>query len=301
MKIGFSSLVCPSWDLQTIVAKAAEFGFDGVELRGLQGELHLPQVPDLAGNIGATRQLFAAAEVELVCLGTSCSFDSPRRSDLARRRAELDEFIELAAKLGCPFVRIFVGEVGKGQTRESTLARVAEELTRIAPFAAAQKVAVLVENAGDFADSAALWYLCDNVSHPAIRVCWNPCTAVTIGERPTISIPRLGTNLAMLHVCDGEFDESGYLTGYALPGSGRVELHRAIELLKGICFCDYLMFEWPKLWEASLPSAEDALPKAYSFLRERVDERQAVLTAYKGDKKPTNFRSPPDTALARPT
>ena len=32
MKIGFSSLACPGWDLQTIVARAREYGFDGIEL-----------------------------------------------------------------------------------------------------------------------------------------------------------------------------------------------------------------------------------------------------------------------------
>ena len=65
MRIGFSSLVCPDWDLATIVTKAAEYQFDGVELRGLKGELYLPGIPDLAGNPGATRRLFYSNGVAL--------------------------------------------------------------------------------------------------------------------------------------------------------------------------------------------------------------------------------------------
>src|SRR3972149_732466 len=59
MKIGFSSLVCPGWGLRTIVEQASDLGFQGVELRGLRGELHLPLVPELSGQPERVRGLFA--------------------------------------------------------------------------------------------------------------------------------------------------------------------------------------------------------------------------------------------------
>ncbi len=300
MKIGFSSLVCPTWDLKTIVAKAAEFGFDGVELRGLRGDLRLPNIPELAGNPRATRKLFEAANVELVCLASSCTFAARKKDQLARSRAELECYIELASELGVPFVRMFAGEQQKGDVREETLARVAAELTRVATFAARKKVTILIENGGDFAGSTGLWFLCDSASHPAIRVCWNPCTATMVGERPTISIPRLGTRIGMIHVCDGRFDPDGVMESYQLPGEGNVGWARAIELLKGIMYRDYLMFEWPKLWEPSLGSPDQVLPQVQSYLRARIDEKHAVLSAYKGDKRPAKLKSPPEKSLARP-
>ena len=290
MRIGFSSLVCPDWDLATIVTKAAEYQFDGVELRGLKGELYLPGIPDLAGNPGATRRLFESNGVELVCLAGSCTLDARKPKVLARNREELATYIELAASLNCPLVRIFAGEVQRGDVREETLVRIAGELVRIAPFAARKGVTVLLENGGDFCDSAALWYLCDAVSHPAIGICWNACTAMTVGERPTTSIPRLGTKIAMFHVCDADFDGNGYLGTYKLPGDGAVEISHAIDLLKGIVHRGYLMFEWPKLWEPSLAAPDAALGQAQKFLRERVDAKQPILSAYKGDKKAPTFK-----------
>lgn len=302
MKIGFSSLVCPTWDLPTIVSKAAEYKYDGVELRGLQGELRLTMVPALAGNPGATRSLFSSAGVELLCLSTSCSFSSRDRKVIARHRAELDEHIELAAKLGCPFVRIFVGDVQKGEARENTLSRVAAELTRIAAFAAEHRVAVLVTNSGDFAGSADLWYLIDCVSHPAISACWDPCAAMTIRERPTTSIPRLGGKIGMVHICDAEFDDRGFMSGgYKVPGTGDVELERMIDLLKGTLYTDYLVFEWPKLWEPTLAPPDKVLPEAVAFLRERLAAKDAILSAYKGkDKKGPTFKPMPPMSAARP-
>jgi sugar phosphate isomerase/epimerase len=93
----------------------------------------------------------------------------------------------------------------------------------------------------------------------------------------------------MVHVCDGVFDTRGGMERYALPGEGTVEISRMIELLRGVVFQGFLMFEWPKLWVPELAGPDEALPKVASWLRERVDEKQVILTAYKGDKKPSRF------------
>ncbi len=301
MKIGFSSLVCPGWDLSTIVAKASEYGFDGIELRGLRGELTLTRVPELSGNPGATRQMLNAAGVELVCLASSCSFASRDRRKLAQAHEELCEYIETAERLGCPFVRMFMGDVQGGEARQNTLSRIAGELTKIAPFAAEHKVTILVENSNDFAGSGDMWFVCDSAAHPAVRVCWNPCTARTGLERPTTSIPRLGMKIGLFHVCDGVFDDQGYMSGgYVVPGEGDVEIARSIELLKGVCYDDYLVFEWPKLWDSSLPLADSVLPGVATFLRERIDEKQVILSAYKNDKNAPKYRAALATAPARP-
>jgi len=39
VKLAFTTLGCPDWDLDTIISKAAEFGFDGVDFRGCRGEM----------------------------------------------------------------------------------------------------------------------------------------------------------------------------------------------------------------------------------------------------------------------
>ena len=40
MKIAFMTLGCPNWDLDTIITRGREYGFDGVDFRGyLDGRL----------------------------------------------------------------------------------------------------------------------------------------------------------------------------------------------------------------------------------------------------------------------
>jgi sugar phosphate isomerase/epimerase len=289
MKIGFSSLVCPAWDLETIVARAAEWGYNGVELRGLRGELHLPLVPELAGRPDDVRALCRDKGVELVCLGASATLDSKKDRVRAQQKQALTEFIELAGRLGCPHVRILVGEVQRWDNARAALGRVAEGLISLVPVAARNHVTLLVENGGDFLGSEHLWYLVDAVNHPAVLCCWNQCHARTILERPTISIPRLGRRIGLVHLCDARYDEQGILLEYKPLGEGQAEIAKQIELLKGIAYDGYLIFEWPKLWLDSLPAPEDVLPKAAQFLQERLAEKQPVLSAYKGDKNAPKF------------
>ncbi len=294
MKIGFSTLACPGWDLKTIIAKAAEYGYSGVEIRGLGGKLDLSGLPELAANPESTRHMFAAAEVDLVCLSTSLTFDSKDKKTVARNREELCAYIDLASRLGCPFVRMFPGEKQRGDTRESALARIGMELAKIAPYAGEKRVTVLVQNAGDFANSADLWYLCDYVSHPGVKACWNLATAMLQLDRPTVALPRLGHKIGMVHVCDAEFDEHGFMRGgYRMLGEGTTEVARAIELLRGLAYSGYLIFEWPRLWDATLADADSVLPQAAAYLNERLAEKQAILTAYKGDKKKPIFKAFP--------
>jgi len=277
------------WDLPTLITNAASYGYDGIELRGLAGQLDLPMLPQLSAHPEQVNAMCAEHKVELVCLSSSVALDSTDRKTLTRQISELTEYVELADALGCPFVKIFAGEVQKRDHLRAAQARIAQALIEVAPIASRRGVTILIENGNDLADSAAMWFLVDAAESPAIQVCWNQCHALTVGERPTTSIPRLGTKIGMVHVCDADFDDCGLLVGYKSLGEGNAEVARQVELLKGLAYRGYLMFDWPKLWDASLPHPDVVLPEAARFLREQIDAKQNILSAYKGDKRPTKF------------
>jgi len=284
MKIAYSSLAAPGWNLETLVGKAAEYGYGGLELRGLGGELHLPLCPELTRDTKGVRNLFSQQNVELICLGSSATLTPKKTRELGRQKAIVTEFIELAASLACPNVRLFVGDVQRWDTRQAALSRATRALISLAPLAARHGVTLLVENGGDFSGSADLWFLADAVSHPSVRVCWSQCHAVSLKERPTNSIPRLGSTIGMVHVCDATFDAQGVLLDHVPLGEGGAEIARQIQLLKGLIYRGYVTFEWPKMWWENLAGPETILPRAAEFLRARIDETQDVLTAYKNDK-----------------
>ncbi|MFQ5425163.1 MAG: sugar phosphate isomerase/epimerase family protein [Phycisphaerae bacterium] len=298
MKLAFSSVGCPGWDLATMVQRARDLRFEGIELRGLRGQMHLPHSPELAANPTRIGDLLRDTGVELVCLSSSAVFHVTDAREVAENQAQVREYVDLAASLGCPFVRVFAGEVPRArfagyQRRETVLGRIAEALRELAPYAAERRVTILVENGGDFCDSGAMWYLVDACASPAVKCCWNPFAAMTRGERPTTSIPRLGAKVGLVHVCDAQFDGSGAFDRYALLGQGHVEIPRLVQLLKGVGYAGHLVFDWPKLWVSSLVDPDKAFAAAAAFLRPLLDEEPVVLTAYKGDKHAPRFVAAP--------
>ena len=296
MKIGFTSRVCPEWDLATIVSRAAEFGYDGVELGAVQGEVHLPAVKALTESPEAVKELFSRHNVELAALGTGETLDSWNDHEVSASRARVLEVIELAGRLACPYVRVPIGSVPKGDNRYRALSRIGSMFTMLASAAARHGVTLLIENGGDFVGSDDMWFVVDHVGHPAVAACWNPCPAMTRTERPTTSIPRLGRYLRAARICDGVFDVQGRFGGYRLPGTGDVELPRMLDLLRGLLFRGYLFFDWPKAAVPDLPVAETVLPRVHGQVRTWIDTRAEVLAAYKGDKKAVRLNLPGSAA-----
>ncbi|GMU22961.1 MAG: hypothetical protein AMXMBFR13_30450 [Phycisphaerae bacterium] len=291
MKLGFSSLGCPDWDLEQIITQAAAMGYAGVELRGLQGELHLPASPALRQNTAGVAAKFRDAGLELVCLGTGNFFHSPDRKKLAEQKAQVREFIELAGELGCPYLRVFGDEVPRYGDKNATMLRIADALRDLAPVAAAHGTTLLLENHGDFSGSRDLWFIVDSINHPAVRVCWNNCHAAVAGDRPSLAVPRLGSKIALCHIVDGRFTAQGALDSYTVPGQGDLDMRLTVDLLRGIAYDGYLMFEWPKLWIPSLAEPEAAFPAALAALKAMLAELESTkeLTAYKGDKNAPRY------------
>ena len=296
MKIAFSSMACPAWDLSTILAKAKEFGYQGVELRGLAGQLHLPLAAELTADPEAVQKRFADAGIELMCLASSAVFHSRDPHEVADNKAQVREYIDTAQALGCPFVRVFGAEIPRRfpfgyEPRERVLSRIATALREVAPYAESRGVTIVLENSGDFCRSEDLWFLVDAAESSAVRACWNTVAGRSVRERPTVSIPRLASKIAILHVCDAKFDEAGRFESFVPLGEGSCEIARAFELLKGVGFDEWLVFDWPKLWNTSLADPDRSLPAAAKFLKDLLAQKPVVLSAYKGDKHAPRFKS----------
>ncbi len=294
MKIGFSSVGCPNWDLPTLVNNAKAMGYHGVELRGLRGQMDLTLCPELTANPASTRAMFTEAGIELVCLSSSAAFHYRDRRRVADNQAEARQYIELAGKVGCPYVRVFGSEIPKRaflgyESREVVLNRIATAVRELVPTALEHRVTLLIENSGDFVDSQAIWFLVDAAESPSVRACWSQFAALTRGETPSISIKRLGGMIGMVRLTDGKLASNG-VESIEPPGKGDADVPLQVALLKGLAYDGFLMFDWPKLWNHSLADPETVFPEAQKYLQSLLSEKKVDLTAYKGDKNAPRFK-----------
>ena len=117
--VTLSTLACPNWTIQTVITKASEFGYDGIEWRGgPQGHIQ----PFASAEQKATlRQMCADAGLMLLAVTAYTSFVS---DNIEVRQSNVDEvrrYADLAAELGAQYVRVFLGELPAGMNPDSKI------------------------------------------------------------------------------------------------------------------------------------------------------------------------------------
>lgn len=290
MKLAFSNSACPELEFDTLVEKAREWGYAGVEIKYLDGQFDLTASPTLRRDPEMLKNRLAEHGQTLVALNTSLSFCDYDGKKLAGNIRKVRDTIHLAGRLGAKNV-IVCGDVLSGISRSKAIEQTSAALRELAVDAAEHAVTLLIENFGDFASSRVMWTLHDAVRFPSVRICWNQIFADTLRERPSLTIPRLGKSIGLMHLTDARFAENGLIDSYAELGKGQLELVRMLELLKGMAYDGWLCVEWPRVWQPALAAADKVLPAAAKLLAGELAKKPVELSAYKGDKNAPKFVS----------
>ena len=289
MRIGVSSAVCPESGLEEFLDEAAGAGFAGVELRGLKGYPHLHLMPELIEDPSRVRGWLDARHLQLVGLVCPATLDAKSPGDIRQATELVTQYLELARALGAAGVSVALGRVQPWDNRRFTMGRMAARVRELAAVAMELQVELFVENGGDFLTSADLWFVADAAGVSAVRCGWHQMLALSVRERPTRSLPRMGRQLALAHLCDGSFAEDRRIATYRPLGEGDAEVVHQIHLLRGLTFDGYLVWNRPSLTWHEWPSPVGVFPSIVSFLKQQIEARDEPLAAYKGDKRPTKF------------
>ena len=272
MKFAFSTVSCPTWDFDTIVARAREYGYGGVEIRGFLDEPSATTADLFKTDPDNLRRTFDAAGVEVACLASSIAMEQPhaawqvwRRPPNERRAAELRTYIDAARRLGCHLVKIFDTQVRAGQTRSSAGVALGDWLLPLADYAADRDVVIVIENALSFRASKEMWSILDRLQHPSIACCWDVFNAALIGESPYFSVPVLNSKIAYTQVKDAKLGALG--ATLCKLGEGDVPVEKFVTRLKGVGYGGYVTVEWEKAWLPNIAEPQDVLPDAIGKLR----------------------------------
>lgn len=261
--IAFSTLGCPEWSLEKILDFAGTHGFAAVELRGLQGNMDLPSHPAFAPDqMGATKRLIATSNIKIACVSSSARMGEEDPSKRSKELADGRRFIDLAASLNVPYVRVFgdgAGVAKGGAPGEELKARVAVGLHDLGDYAGMKKVTVIIESHDNFTSSASLSDVLKQAKSDNVALLWDAHhTFATGGEDPEFTVKRVGNWIRHTHLKDsvGTGDDRKYV----LTGRGSVPIERQIEALRSIGYRGYFCFEWEKVWHPDLADPEIAIP-----------------------------------------
>jgi len=272
--ITFSTLACPEWPRETVVAQAAEFGYDGIEWRGgSQGHVQ-PAMSSI--ERARLRRSMSDAGLSAIAVTAYTTFVS---DDPAERSANVDElrrYADLAADLGARYVRAFLGELN-AEARPGGVAAVRERIASCLDVAArhaqAAGVQIAVEPHDEFVRSSSVAPILERVTHPAVGVIWDIGNAFAAGEEPQEGFQLLGRRLSYVQVKDGLGRGSGWrLTPL---GQGEVPLAGAFEMLLSSGYRGAFSLEWERAWHPELDPPEVALPAALRTMRALLAAAQA--------------------------
>jgi sugar phosphate isomerase/epimerase len=272
LPLAFSTLGCPKWIWPQILTFAQQNGFAAIELRGLQGEMNLPARPEFAADkISAARHDVAAHGLKIACVSSSAAMHEIDHQKRAQQLADTRSFIDLAAVLGAPYVRVF-GNNMQG-AREEAIARVSSGLHELGEYARPRNVTVIIESHGDFTDSATLKEILTRADSDHVALLWDAHhTFASAHEDPEFTVAQLGKWIRHTHLKDSVPD--GKDRRYVLTGKGDVPVKRQIQALVAISYTGLYCFEWEKVWHPDLAEPEIAFPDyakvAGAYLREAL-------------------------------
>ncbi len=269
-RIAFSTLGCPAWSWKTILESADRFGYAGIELRGVAGEMDLPKVPELQGTrLAATKKDLSALGIVVTDLGASATM---HEKDPAAREKQFDEgrrFIDLAHALGVPYVRMFGDRLPPDEPKDEVMKRVVDGFQQMTAHAKPAGVTVLIESHGDFTRSDDLAAILTRVDSPQFALLWDAHHTFVAGrEQPADTWARLGKWVRHTHLKDSR--PEGADRRYVLLGAGDVPVKEQVKVLAAAGYKGYYCLEWEKKWHPEIEEPEIAFPQFAKAMTEHL-------------------------------
>jgi sugar phosphate isomerase/epimerase len=262
LPIAFSTLACPAWEWSKVLEYATANNFAAVELRGLEGNLDLPSHAVFApSRLAQTKREIRAHDLRIACVSSSAHMDESNPPKRAEQLSGAKRFIDLAAALEAPYVRVFGTDSDDDKSiapSEELKERVASGLKELGDYAAGHNVTVIIESHDKFVTSAVLGDVLKRAGSEHVALLWDAHHTFADGkEDPEFTVSQLGKWIRHTHLKDSVVD--GGQRKYVLTGRGEVPIKRQIAALQKMGYKGFYCFEWEKVWHPDLVDPEIAV------------------------------------------
>jgi sugar phosphate isomerase/epimerase len=260
-RLAFSTLAFPGTTLARAASLGSEYGYQGIELRLIDGELIDPSMPASARS--AVRQTVAAVGLPIVAVDSSIRLtDENPGQDISR-------FVTLASEWECPLVRVFGGTLSDDpQVRHDQIKAAAKVLEAALPLAERVGVAIGLETHDAFSSAAVVAEVLALVDSPWVGAVWDSHHPYRMGESPREVYDLIGQRVLLAQVKDArrapERADGWQLT---LLGQGEVPVREMLDQLDQGGYQGWISVEWEKHWHPEIEDPELALPQHIELLR----------------------------------
>lgn len=248
MKLSFSTLGCPRWSFDEMLAIAKDLKIDGIELRGLGNDMYAPAFPIFApASIEATKEKLAARNVSIPILTSGAYFAYADAAD--NSVGEACAYIDLAEKLGVPYVRVMAEPTPEPKDGDLSLA--AKKYAQVCDYAKGSGVTPLIETNGKLASADAMLAFLKETDRDNAAVLWDIHHTVRyFSETPEETAGKLGDLIKHVHIKDSSC-KNGHIE-YRAMGYGDIPAQDALKALADNNYQGFISLEWVKRWNPDL-------------------------------------------------
>jgi sugar phosphate isomerase/epimerase len=260
MKLAFSTIGCPKWSFEQILANAAAMGYDGVEFHNHEVErLRSSGSAFSPENLSESRRCLQQAGLSVTAVDTPCRLDC---NDWQETHREVCSYMELARGFDCPYVRLFGDR--HFASREETIRVYSARLRMLAETGLSFGVMPLWETHGECAHSDLMYEVMIHVDHPNAGILWDINHPYRLNdEQMAFTAGALGHIIRYIHIKDTCRDNLP-----RLPGKGSLPIVNAVKALNVLGYDGWFCFEWEKLNHPYLEEPEIAFPAFMQYMKD---------------------------------
>ncbi len=266
LRIAFSTLAFPEATLEEAVTLGRSWGYAGVELRLIDGQLiDSSMAPAQRLRV---KQTIASAHLPIVCVGSSIQLTAVDPGP------ELSRFLELSNEWESPLVRVYGGPLAEEpKARRAQMEAAAKALHGAVPLAERLGVAIAIETHDSFSASSMVAELLAMVDSRWVGALWDTHHPHRMGELPMEVYKHLAPRVLHVQVKDAR-RSAAHKGGWQLVpmGEGEVRVREIIGLLVAGGYTGYISLEWEKYWHPDIEEAQIALPQQLKVLEEWVQD-----------------------------
>ncbi|PRB07514.1 sugar phosphate isomerase/epimerase [Microbacterium sp. MYb64] len=309
MKLGLMTACLPNWSLERLAEHASARGFDALEVAAWPSvgsrdfeATHIDAASFDSGKEDAVREILLRTGVSVSALGyyeNNLHHDPDRRAAV---HAHLRQVVDVASRLGVPYVGTFVGRDNALSIVEN-MAEGERVLPALVDYAGERGVRLITENCvmegwhpdgypGNIAYSPEVWEWATTLG---FGLNWDPSHLTWIGIDPLTTILPFAAHIVHAQAKDAETSpEARNRTGfygtvhkggnpwemgwwrYRIPGRGDVDWTRVVDRLYAAGFTGTLSVEHEDpFWSGSDEAVLEGLQIAYDTLRPLVRRERA--------------------------